>query len=785
MGIVSGSIPNLINGVSQQPFALRLASQAERQLNAYSSVAEGLTKRPPTRHVAKLSGAQLGPVYLHRINRDVGERYIVMVSNGDLQVWGIDGTPRTVNFPNGRGYLASASANFAAVTVADYTFIVNKDVTVGLTAETQGTRGTEALVYVKQGNYATTYNVILDNAAVYSLSTGTTDGTEIQTGNIASKLAAKINANPDFTAGQIGSTLHITRKNGGDFAISTSDTLGDNAMLCMKKATQSFTNLPVRAVSGYQVEITGAVSNGYDNFFVQYDDTTGQAVNSGVWREIAKPGRQIALDPNTMPWVLVREANGTFTCKPATWAKCKAGSNTALPQASFVGRRLADVFFYRNRLGFIADENVVFSRSADYFNFWRATARQLLDTDPVDVAVSHVKVSILRHAIAFNESLLLFSDQTQFVLSSGDTLTPGSVSINPTTEFETALGAKPVGAGSFVYFCTNRGGFTGVREYYVDGQSKTNNANDVTSHVPRYITGAVSKLCASTNESILLAISAGERNVLYAYKYYYSGQEKVQSSWSRWALGGADVILSADFIESTLYLVVQRADGVYLDAMLIEPAATDSDMPYIVHLDRRTLAGQMVNVVYDSVNDETQFALPWAVPVGETLQFVCRGLDGNVVGRALTPRLLQANRQVWAVKGKVTRFFAGLQYRMSYKFSPFLIRQDAPGGGQVATTEGRLQIRKVLINYADTGYFRVEVTPLGRDTYTTTFTGRTLGASTNVLGQPAISTGSFTFSVMSNNLQTEIVLVNDTPFPCRLLNADWEGQYSVRTKRIN
>ena len=785
MGIVSGSIPNLINGVSQQPFALRLASQAERQLNAYSSVAEGLTKRPPTKHVAKLDDRQVGPVYLHRINRDVGERYVVMISNGDLKVWTIDGQPRTVNFPNGRGYLASGTANFAAVTVADYTFIVNKDVTVGLTGETQPTRGMEALVYVKQGNYATTYNVILDNGAVYSLTTGTTDGTEIQTQNIAGRLAEKIRANADFAANQVGSTLHIFRKNGGDFNISTSDTLGDNAMLCIKRATQSFTNLPVRAVGGYQVEITGAVSNGYDNFFVQYDDTSGSAANTGIWREIAKPGRQIALDANTMPWILVREANGSFTCKPADWAKCLAGSNKSLPQPSFVGRKLADVFFYRNRLGFIADENVIFSRSADYFNFWRATARQLLDTDPVDVAVSHVKVSILRHAIAFNESLLLFSDQTQFVLSSGDALTPGSVAINPTTEFETALKAKPVGAGSFVYFCTTRGAYTGVREYYVDGQSKTNNANDVTSHVPRYITGAVSKLCASTNESILLALSAGEPNVLYAYKYYYSGQEKVQSSWSRWALGGQDKILSADFIESALYLIVQRVDGVYLDVMNIEPGTTDTDMPYTVHLDRRTLAGQMVNVVYRPATGETEFALPWAVPVEETLQVVCRGGDGNAVGRLLIPRLLQANRQVWAVKGNVSRFFAGIVYRMSYKFSPLIIRQDAPGGGQVATTEGRLQIRKVLINYAETGYFRVEVTPLGRDTYTTTFTGRTLGAASNVLGQPAISTGSFTFSVMSNNLQTDIILVNDTPFPCRLLNADWEGQYSVRTKRIN
>ena len=55
MPLVSRTIPNLVQGVSQQPEVLRLSSQATEQINGFSSVVEGLKKRPPTNHVAKIS----------------------------------------------------------------------------------------------------------------------------------------------------------------------------------------------------------------------------------------------------------------------------------------------------------------------------------------------------------------------------------------------------------------------------------------------------------------------------------------------------------------------------------------------------------------------------------------------------------------------------------------------------------------------------------------------------------------------------------------------------------
>ena len=56
-----------------------------------------------------------------------------------------------------------------------------------------------------------------------------------------------------------------------------------------------------------------------------------------------------------------------------------------------------------------------------------------------------IKVATLRH-VPFDETLLIFSDQSQFILGGGQTfLSPKNVNINVTTEFEASLGAKPVG----------------------------------------------------------------------------------------------------------------------------------------------------------------------------------------------------------------------------------------------------------------------------------------------------------------------------------------------------
>ena len=96
MPLISRTIPNLVHGISQQPDILRLNSHASSQVNGFSSVVEGLKKRPPTDYVAKLSSSSLANAYIHTINRDANERYVVIVKNGSLEVYDINGTQKTV-----------------------------------------------------------------------------------------------------------------------------------------------------------------------------------------------------------------------------------------------------------------------------------------------------------------------------------------------------------------------------------------------------------------------------------------------------------------------------------------------------------------------------------------------------------------------------------------------------------------------------------------------------------------------------------------------------------------
>lgn len=803
MSIVSTTIPNLINGVSQQPYALRLASQSEVQINGYSSVVEGLRKRPPTKLAAKISDQPTTEAKIHMINRDAAEQYSVVVTNGGLRVFTLAGEERPVAFPTGTGYLNTTypETAFECLTVADFTFILNRSVfTRAVESDIVPMRPYEALLWVKQGAYSTRYSVTVDTTTV-SYTTKTSEFAinqgDVQTTNIAYQLqvALETGAVPPgadaaqftitgpalgsgFTIFNLGSTLYL--QSATDFSLFATDGLADSAIKAIKGTVQRFSDLPARGYAGFRVRVVGTNENAFDDYYVEFEADSG---GGGTWKESTRGGETRRLDPQTMPHALVRNSDGSFTFRQIDWDARKAGDLDSIPMPSFVGRTLNDIFFHRNRLGVLADENVVMSRAGDFFNFFRASALQTLDTDPIDIAASHVKVSILRHAIPFNESLLLFSDQTQFVLAAGDLLTPKTASISQTTEFECSLRAKPVGAGQNVYFAVQRGAFTGIREYFVDGDTRLNDAADVTAHCPRYIPKNVSKLAASSNEDVLVALSGDSRSQLSVYRYYWSGGDKLQSSWSKWEFPSTDQIMAVDFIESELWLLISRPDGTYLESVSLEPGRVDAPATFAVHLDRK-VSESKATLAYDAGSNTTVITFPYARLAGETYQLIAWYGDGGRAPGEFVPWTAVSPTQV-RVAGYLTKFFWGRQYQLRYRFSTLIVREDASGGnGQQPIGEGRLQLRRMTLSYSGTGYFRVEVTPKYRDTYRYVFSGRVVGSGQNVIGQVAIEQGTFRFPVASKNDQVQIEIVNDSPLPSTFLSAEWEGFFQIRSKRL-
>lgn len=802
MSLISSTIANLVNGVSQQPYALRLASQCELQENCNSSVVDGLCPRNGTRHSAKIMSTPLTNAFTHLINRDAQERYRVVIAGGDLKVFDLNGVEKTVNYgPGAAAYIASAAPadDFAAITVADYTFILNKTVTVLKdTVNVVPTRVPEALVWVRSASSDSTYVIEIDgHKAVRTTGDAQNTPTSVATDFIAQFFVGSGGTLPDislqtalgstwsnYVVTQKGSFIRVARVDGGDFSISCTDSVGDQAMVLIKGNTQRFTNLPSRAYPGFKTAVQGEGGSFNLSYWVEFiSDTTNQY--GGVWKESTKPGEANRILASTMPHTLVREADGTFTLKAATWDARLVGDLETCPFPSFVDRRINDVFFHRGRLGFLSDENVILSRSGEFFNFFKTSVIQGLDTDPIDIAASHTKVSVLHHAVPFNESLLLVSDQTQFLLGHGGvTLTYKTASLDQTTEYECSSAVKPVGVGNNIYFVQNRSRWSAVREFMVDSDTQTKDAQDITAHVPKYVPDGVFKIASSNTENMMVLLSHNAPSTLFVYQYHIADGTKLQSAWHSWTFPSTDTVLNADFIESDLHLLISRPDGVYLEKLNVNSGSVDLDPSnFSTHLDRVVTEGQLPALVYDPANDVTSFQVPYMPQFGEDYVLVAgHGNTGFAAGQKVRFTLV-GNVVTLASPGNLTHFQFGRTFKARYVFSPLQLREQAAGGGQTSVGEGRINVRRMTITYGRSGYFRVEVTPRGRDTYTTLMTGRQLGSNASLIGQPAIVQGVLRVPVMARNTDVTIELVSDQYLPFSILSADWEAMYVIRSRR--
>ena len=782
MPVVSDNIPNLINGVSQQAPTIRLPSQAEEQINCMSSIVDGLQKRHPLEWISKLTGTTYGDSLVHTINRDSVERYTVLFVNGDLFVYSIaDGTSKTVNFPDGKTYLSTStpSTSIQVMTIADYTFIANNEIDVEMdSGSLTDSNDNIGFVFVQQAVNGVEYKVTIESTS-YTHTTSTTGA--VSTSAIASALATAIGTGPgaNYTVTQINHVLEIKRNSATDFELATEDARSGEALSSFKDKVQRFSDLPLTCTNDYIMEIQGTDSTQFDNYFVKFETHDGGDRGEGTWVETVAPGIEYQFDASTMPHVLVRESSGDFTFKEATWSNREVGDAESNKNPSFVGSPINEIFLHKNRLGFLSKDNSIKSESGEFFNFFRTTVTTLLDSDPIDVNASHTKVGNLYHAVPYSEKLILFSDQTQFVLEGGDTLTAETVSIQPTTEFGCSTTCKPVGAGQNVYFITDRGDYSAVREYFVNDDTNTKDAAEITAHIPKYIPKNVHKIASSPNEDILCLFSSDEPSNIYVYKYFWDKDNKLQSSWSTWSFGTGYNILSGDFISDTLYLTVQRSDGIHLCRIRVSPKLIDAEGDYLTHLDLKITEDECSSVSYDAGTHRTTFSLPYSVT--GTFEVVVRS-DGDFK-RGTRASVVSASSTSVIVSGDYSSedVYIGQQYEMSYTFSPFYIRRPSQQGGIQTITRGRLQLRTLQLSYADTGYFTLEVTPLYRDTSVYKMTGRITGAGSNVIGSVAIDTGSFSSLIQARNTAVTLVIKNDSPLPSNITGATWEGYYHSRS----
>jgi hypothetical protein len=820
MAVISRAIPTLLRGISQAADSTKQADHADIQDNADSNPVLGLVKRSGLQYVTNLSSSTLGNVHIQTINRDINERYVAIFSNGNVKVYDIDGTEKTVTKPDGTTYLNTSDPRsvMKTVSVADYTFVVNTSITAAMdsTLSEASSNITQAVVFINQVSDKTTYSLTVDGVTVTD---DTSSDSTLSTTQVATDLVSGLNSGlTGFTIARNGPVIHIKKSDGSNFSIDGNDTQGNTHMTVVKDSVQRFTDLPTVSPNNYVVEVKGDETTDFDNYYVKFVTNNGNAFEEGQWEECVSPGIEFKFNYDTMPHVLVRQADGNFRFARVDgdtytisgtdytlpkWGERTVGDLDSAPSPSFIGSKINNVFFFRNRLGFLADDNVVLSRAAEFFNFFPETVLSVIDSEPIDVAASHTKVSILRSAVTVEQELILFSDQTQFVLtSSTDNLTPKSANVVVVTEFESDDDAQPVGAGSSIYYLSKRGSFANVREYVYQRDLVIKESSNITVHVPKLIPSNIFKFAVSTSADVLVCLGTDNPNKLYINRWLYGQQyQKILNSWSTFTINENRSIKNVDFIGSDLFLVIEEANGTTLEKIPFESNFTEANATFEYCLDHKvTEATTGVSVAYNSTTNVSTFTVPYRLRAsmnivgrylgsGETSTFV------NQQGTTITLKPGQVISTTNTTNGSTatitatgdyrnSKFIVGEPYEMHYRFSQQRLTQSQGNTNSGEIISGRLQLHHFYIKFEDTGFFKVEVTPENRDTSTHKFTGRFLGAASSTIGSVNLETGSFKVPIMSRADRVNIDVKNDTFLPTKLASAEYEAMFHMRSRRI-
>lgn len=587
---------SLYNGISQQSPELRLDSQVTDANNVNLTLARGVEMRPPTEIITSESGQFSADTLVHPINSTSSQTYILAIA-GDgstiaSKIYDTAGNSYQIEYQDasaqqyletddGSGVFNPTQA-LQLSSVLDYTFACNKNVTPAMSSTALPDLAEAGYVWIKNG-------VQQVERSIYVNGTKITDAKD--TVNDSSNILDYFQANlpAGFTYSRVSdAVLKIYRVDGAAFTLTATDTYSDTTMAASLTSGVVIEDLPPVATDEEIMKIVPE-ENSDAAYYLQYNAGTKS------WSEVSAPGEPDEFDSTTMPHAFVRmtdDAIGTITGTPfytyfsferLEWVARTSGGNESSPVPSFIGTPIRDTFFFKNRLGFIAGDNVILSATGDIFRFWPTTVKEVLDDDPIDTPVSSTRDVTLQHVAQFPESLILVGDTEQFTLGSGGkSFTPENAVLDPTTSYPASGTVPPIAVGSTLYFVSPQSSYAAIREYSVQPETLVTDAADITAHVPRLLENTVKKLISENSLEYLFIINTDEYdedgNQMLVYKFYWQGNEKVQSAWIRWSfwfnpIGGAT-------LNGKLYLLGTEMVGGAAQTILV--SVNLSDKPPVI-----------------------------------------------------------------------------------------------------------------------------------------------------------------------------------------------------------
>jgi hypothetical protein len=807
------SVPNLIQGVSQQAVQQRRDTQCEAQFDCYNSVLSGCGARPGTHLVRVKEGLILTDAWFYEIVRG-SENYIVAVKNGQLKAFNlVTGEACEITYVGAaQDYLTTAvpARNLRAQSIEDYVVVANRAKIVGMQGDLSPARPPEAIIFFKAPDYASDYNVYItkEGGTTWEARLKSTDaaqaGTElyIKTNVLAESMEYLLNGDvvgadiPIASTGDVSTTfpvpgtsgLLVTRKGSSirvrfdddsDFTITTesaNDANGNGFLRSFKENARSLTDLPRYGFDGFQLKIRGAERTEDDDYYVEFEGDG----DSGIWDEIVAPGLKYKLDPTSMPHALVNTAVDEFEFKEVAWSHRIAGDDETAKVPSFVDKRIQDLSYGFSRLCIVTNQGAVWSKSRKPFTFFPDTVQVHLDTAPVDInvppAASSRGPSFVEKAVLFRDSFYLWAQRTQFRIATNNDqgFSAKTVEDKPDTNFEFASDVDPIAVGNTAFFATETGEWATIRNIAFEN-GRVQEPTDVTRHVSRYIPAGLRMVTASDTAGVQFWLSSRTKGRLYVYNWLVAEKQFAQSAWNTWRIPNGD-LLWAGVNGSVLNILQQQGNNVvFLKVDLTERPVDEgiSGATYEIRMDIRTSNDQVTDKLYDPETDTTSFRLPWLPEDPTKVQVIVAEdhLYYTEFKRGKVLKVLDVTNKTVTVDGFLrpqVKFYVGYLIEAVREESQFVVR-DQQGAAQ---TPDSVTVHEFRATYDHTGYTRLEVELNGQHREVV-WDGREAGIQGGNAGSPEISDGTLRIAAGGQPEDVSVRLVNDTFLPSYWQSAAW------------
>ncbi|AFH19863.1 putative tail tubular B protein [Escherichia phage vB_EcoP_ACG-C91] len=798
---VQGSLGRQIQGISQQPPAVRLDGQCTTMVNMVPDVVNGTQSRMGTTHIAKLLDEGTDNMATHHYRRGEGdEEYFFTLKKGQVpEIFDKHGRKCNVTSQDApRTYLSEVvnpREDVQFMTIADVTFMLNRRKVVKVSNRKSPKVGDKAIVFCAYGQYGTSYSIIINGTTAASFKTpdgGSADHVEqIRTERITSELYSKLqqwSGVGDYEIQKDGTSIFIERRDGTSFTVTTTDGAKGKDLVAIKNKVSSTDLLPSRAPAGYKVQVWPTGSKPESRYWLQAEPKEGNLVS---WKETIAADVLLGFDKGTMPYIIERtgiiDGIAQFKIRQGDWEDRKVGDDLTNPMPSFIDEEvpqtIGGMFMVQNRLCFTAGEAVIASRTSYFFDFFRYTVISALATDPFDIFSDASEVYQLKHAVTLDGATVLFSDKSQFILPGDKPLEKSNALLKPVTTFEVNNKVKPVVTGESVMFATNEGSYSGVREFYTDSYSDTKKAQAITSHVNKLIEGNITNMAASTNVNRLLVTTDKYRNIIYCYDWLWQGTDRVQSAWHVWKWPIGTKVRGMFYSGELLYLLLERGDGVYLEKMDMGDALTYG-------LNDRIRMDRQAELVFKHFKAEDEWVsepLPWTPTNPELLDCILIDGWGSYIGGSFLFKYNPGDNTLSTtfdmhddshVKAKV---IVGQIYPQEFEPTPVVIRDrqdrvsyiDVPVVGLVHLNLDMYPDFSVEVKNAKSGKVRRVLA-----------SNRIGGALNNTVGYVEPREGVFRFPLRAKSTDAVYRIIVESPHTFQLRDIEWEGSYNPTRRRV-